>query len=109
MTDQAPLGDAASLLRGPVARLLAALDRDGEEARIVGGAVRNALLWLDVHEIDVATTAVPDEVLRRVGRPAGSLFRRDSSTAPLPSSSTASRLKSPRSGVTWKRMAGGPK
>jgi poly(A) polymerase len=63
MTDQ---GDAATLLRGPVARLLAALDRDGEEARIVGGAVRNALLRMTVHEIDVATTAVPDEVLRRV-------------------------------------------
>jgi poly(A) polymerase len=63
MTDQ---GDAATLLRGPVARLLAALDRDGEEARIVGGAVRNALLDMTVHEIDVATTAVPDEVLRRV-------------------------------------------
>jgi poly(A) polymerase len=64
MTDQ---GDAAFLLRGPVARLLAALDRDGEEARIVGGAVRNALLHITVHEIDVATTAVPDEVLRRIG------------------------------------------
>lgn len=64
MIDQ---GDAAFLLRGPVARLLAALDRDGEEARIVGGAVRNALLHLTVHEIDVATTAVPDEVLRRIG------------------------------------------
>jgi poly(A) polymerase len=63
MTDQ---GNAATLLRGPVARLLAALDRDGEEARIVGGAVRNALLHVTVHEIDVATTAVPDEVLRRV-------------------------------------------
>jgi poly(A) polymerase len=66
MTDQAALGDADLLLRGSVARLLAALDRDGEEARIVGGAVRNALLRLDVHEIDVATTAVPDEVSRRV-------------------------------------------
>ena len=64
MIDQ---GDAASLLRGPVARLLAALDRDGEEARVVGGAVRNALLGMTVHEIDVATTAVPDEVLRCVG------------------------------------------
>jgi poly(A) polymerase len=64
MIDQ---GDAASLLRGPVARLLAALDHDGEEARIVGGAVRNALLRMTAHEIDVATTAVPDKVLRRVG------------------------------------------
>jgi poly(A) polymerase len=66
MTDQAELGDAVSLVRGPAARLLAALDRDGEEARIVGGAIRNALLRLAVNEIDVATTAVPEEVLRRV-------------------------------------------
>jgi len=66
MTDQPPLGDAASLLRGPALRLLTALDRDREEARIVGGAVRNTLLRLAANEIDIATTAVPDEVLRRV-------------------------------------------
>ncbi|HVZ54906.1 MAG TPA: CCA tRNA nucleotidyltransferase [Pseudolabrys sp.] len=47
-------------------RLLAVLDRDGEEARVVGGAVRNALLGLSVDEIDVATTALPEEVARRV-------------------------------------------
>ena len=52
--------------RGEVARLLALLDRDGEEARVVGGAVRNALLGVPVGEIDVATTAVPEEVVRRV-------------------------------------------
>ena len=62
----AQLGDAAWLKDGEVARLLAVLDRDGEEARVVGGAVRNALLRLPVGEIDVATTAVPDEVVRRV-------------------------------------------
>ena len=33
---------------------------------MVGGAVRNALMRLPVDEIDVATTAVPDEVMRRV-------------------------------------------
>jgi len=33
---------------------------------VVGGAVRNALLGLPVSEIDVATTALPDEVRRRV-------------------------------------------
>ncbi len=49
-----------------LARLLDVLDRDGEEARIVGGAVRNALLGVPVHEVDIATTAVPDEVVRRV-------------------------------------------
>ena len=47
-------------------RLLAVLDRDGEEARIVGGAVRNALLGEPVGDIDIATTAVPQEVIRRV-------------------------------------------
>jgi poly(A) polymerase len=46
-------------------RLLNVLDRDGEEARVVGGAVRNELIDKLVHEVDVATTAVPDEVVRR--------------------------------------------
>jgi poly(A) polymerase len=59
-------GDAVWLVRGEAAPLLKLLDSDGEEARIVGGAVRNALLRLPVHEIDIATTALPDEVVRRV-------------------------------------------
>jgi poly(A) polymerase len=54
------------LKEGEVARLLALLNRDGEEARVVGGALRNAALHLPVGEIDVATTALPDEVVRRV-------------------------------------------
>jgi len=58
--------DAAWLREGALPRLLAILDRDGEEARVVGGAVRNALLGEPVHEHDVATTAVPEEVTRRV-------------------------------------------
>jgi poly(A) polymerase len=60
------LGDAVWLVRGEAAPLLKLLDNNGEEARIVGGAVRNALLRLPVHEIDIATTALPDEVVRRV-------------------------------------------
>jgi poly(A) polymerase len=66
VTTRAPLADAAWLRDGAVARLLGVLDRDGEEARVVGGAVRNALMHLRVGEIDVATTAVPEEVMRRV-------------------------------------------
>lgn len=58
--------DAGWLTAGPLPRLLGVLDRDGEEARVVGGAVRNALIGAPIHEIDVATTAVPDEVVRRV-------------------------------------------
>jgi tRNA nucleotidyltransferase/poly(A) polymerase len=54
------------LLSGPSERVLALLDRDGEDARIVGGAVRNALLGLPIGEIDIATTATPDVVTRRV-------------------------------------------
>jgi poly(A) polymerase len=60
------LADAAWLGAGALPRLLGVLDRDGEEARVVGGAVRNALLGLSADEIDVATTAVPDDVVRRV-------------------------------------------
>jgi poly(A) polymerase len=58
--------DAAWLREGRLPRLLAVLDRDGEEARVIGGAVRNALIGEKVAEYDVATTAVPEEVVRRV-------------------------------------------
>jgi len=66
VTENAHLAAAGWLRSGAVKELLARLDRDGEEARVVGGAVRNALLDLAVSEVDVATTAVPDEVIRRV-------------------------------------------
>jgi len=61
-----PLGGPTSLVRGEVAALLGLLNSQGEEARVVGGAVRNTLLRLPVDELDIATTAVPDEVVRRV-------------------------------------------
>jgi poly(A) polymerase len=66
MTSALPRLDAAWLREGAPARLLALLDRDGEEARVVGGAVRNALLAEPVGDIDIATTALPQEVVRRV-------------------------------------------
>lgn len=46
--------------------VLDALNADGEEARVVGGAVRNALLGVPVGDVDIATTALPQEVIRRV-------------------------------------------
>lgn len=55
------------LAAGPAARVLALLNADGEEGRVVGGAVRNTLLGLPVGDIDIATTAHPDEVVRRAG------------------------------------------
>ena len=60
------LSGAAWLTAGALPRLLGVLDGDGEEARVVGGAVRNALIGMPIAEIDVATTAVPDEVVKRV-------------------------------------------
>lgn len=58
-------GDAPWRKPGPAARVLALLNADGEEARVVGGAVRNALLGVGIGDIDIATTALPDEVIRR--------------------------------------------
>ncbi len=66
MTERPRRLDAAWLREPPLAPLLAVLDRDGEEARVVGGALRNELLGVPVGEIDIATTAIPQEVIRRV-------------------------------------------
>ncbi|MEA2955697.1 MAG: poly(A) polymerase, partial [Alphaproteobacteria bacterium] len=57
--------DAAWLQAAPLKDLLAMLDGVGEEARVVGGAVRNALLAEPIGEIDIATTALPTEVIGR--------------------------------------------
>ncbi|MES5098782.1 CCA tRNA nucleotidyltransferase [Agrobacterium sp. BA1120] len=46
-------------------RILALLNADGGEARIVGGAVRNALMGMPVGDIDMATTLPPQDVVER--------------------------------------------
>ncbi|MEA2865383.1 MAG: poly(A) polymerase [Bradyrhizobium sp.] len=65
MTDARVLDDAPWLKSGPTARVLGLLNGGGEEARVVGGAVRNALLKIPIGDIDIATTALPAEVIRR--------------------------------------------
>jgi poly(A) polymerase len=56
----------ASLLERPqLRRLLEAFNGGGEETRIVGGALRNAMLGRPVLEVDCATTAVPDTIAQR--------------------------------------------
>src|SRR6266566_9995096 len=65
MSNVRVLDDAPWLKSGPTARVLALLNGHGEEARVVGGAVRNALLQIPIGDIDLATTAIPDEVVRR--------------------------------------------
>jgi len=48
--------------------LLEVLNEGGEEARIAGGAVRNTLLGEAVTDVDIATTTVPEETIRRAKR-----------------------------------------
>jgi poly(A) polymerase len=46
-------------------RVLALLNGDGGEARVAGGAVRNALMELPVADVDIATTLRPEAVMER--------------------------------------------
>lgn len=46
-------------------RLLSALTQGGEEARIAGGAVRDALLGRATGDVDIATTVLPQDTIRR--------------------------------------------
>ncbi|KQV38275.1 MULTISPECIES: CCA tRNA nucleotidyltransferase [unclassified Rhizobium] len=46
-------------------RIFDLLNADGGEVRVVGGAVRNSLMGLEASDIDMATTLLPDEVMKR--------------------------------------------
>ena len=70
MSEVRLLSDAPWLASGPAARVLGLLNADGEEARVIGGAVRNALMQIPLADIDIATTALPEEVIRRAKRAA---------------------------------------
>ena len=59
------LKDPTLLREGPLARALAALNGEGEETRLVGGAVRDLALGEGAFDFDLATTASTDEVIRR--------------------------------------------
>jgi poly(A) polymerase len=62
---KATIAGASWLNDAVLQRLLAVLSERGEEVRIAGGAVRDAILGRDVSDIDVATTTLPDETVRR--------------------------------------------
>ena len=55
------LDDAPWLKSGPTARVLKLLNDGGEEARVVGGAVRNALMRIPIGDVDIVE-------LRLIGR-----------------------------------------
>lgn len=59
------LKEASWLQRPETMRVFAALSGEGVETRAVGGAVRNALIGEAVHEVDLATTALPETVMAR--------------------------------------------
>src|SRR5262245_57991066 len=59
------VADSGWLHAPALARALSVLHNGGAEARVGGGAARNALMGLPLSDIDIATTAPPDEVVRR--------------------------------------------
>ena len=61
----ATIARAAWLKDPKLQQLLALLNAYGGEARIVGGAVRNALLGEPIADVDIATTNLPNETVRR--------------------------------------------
>jgi poly(A) polymerase len=61
---------AAFLAQPVLASVLDALNGEGEETRIVGGAVRDLLLGEPVGDVDLATTALPQETIQ-LGKAAG--------------------------------------
>lgn len=66
MADRMPA--APWTARADLAALVAALDPDGEgNCRYVGGSVRDTVLGVDVHDIDMATWLVPAMVVARLG------------------------------------------
>lgn len=60
------LPDAPWLHDPALGRVVNALHVDGRPPRIVGGAVRDALLGIDVADVDIATPLTPNEVTARL-------------------------------------------
>jgi poly(A) polymerase len=63
-----PLANAPWLTRPETQAVLAALKAAGHEGRIVGGAVRNALMGKPVADIDIATPATPEQVMQAAAK-----------------------------------------
>ncbi|PVB59715.1 CCA tRNA nucleotidyltransferase [Labrenzia sp. 011] len=59
------LAQAQWLRNDAVQAVFSAIEQGGDEARIVGGAVRNTLLGHPVPDVDIATTALPGDVMER--------------------------------------------
>ncbi len=69
--DSAGIGNLAQaewLTRPTTRKVLDALTKNGAQARAVGGAVRNALMGIPVNDVDIATTALPEDVVQLARR-----------------------------------------
>ena len=64
MTERLSLKEAEWLGDPALRAVLDALRQDGGEARIAGGAVRNALLGQPVNDIDIATDQTPQDIIK---------------------------------------------
>ncbi|WP_019517023.1 CCA tRNA nucleotidyltransferase [Sphingomonas sp. Mn802worker] len=60
------LPNAAWRARAGLEHLATVLGSEREEARFVGGVVRDTLLGLDAHDLDLATVHPPDEIVQRL-------------------------------------------
>jgi tRNA nucleotidyltransferase/poly(A) polymerase len=58
------VADAEWFQRPELHRVFTALNAEGNEARVVGGALRNTLMTLPISDIDFAATAEPEEMMR---------------------------------------------
>ncbi len=68
---QPPSLEGASWLAEPrLQQVMAAILDAGEDVRVAGGAVRNALMGVAINDVDLATTMLPDAVMR-VAKAAG--------------------------------------
>jgi len=60
----ADLSDARWLKCASCQAVFDALENAGYPARAVGGAVRNSLMGLEAADVDIATPALPQDVMR---------------------------------------------
>ena len=65
MSTAASVADENWFQEPALARIFALLNQDGEEVRVVGGAVRNSLMGLPVTDTDLATSWAPEKVAAR--------------------------------------------
>lgn len=65
MSTEASVADESWFKDAALGRIFALLNDDGEEVRVVGGAVRNSLMGEAVTDTDLATTWAPEQMVAR--------------------------------------------